>query len=83
MKKYIVTLAAMALAIGGTIHLTGCGGPADDPDAAKADAPSGDGPEIGGTAKEDDEDAKAAGYEGDPGTGTDPAPEKKDSEKKD
>jgi len=26
MKKYIVTLAALALAIGGSINLTGCGG---------------------------------------------------------
>ena len=82
MKKCIVALAAMALAIGGTINLTGCGGVADDPDAAKADAPSGDGPEIGSTEKDDEEDAKNLGYTG-PDTETDggketPAPEKKD-----
>ena len=38
MKKFIVTLAAMALAIGGTVNLTGCGGIDEDPDAAKNEA---------------------------------------------
>ena len=32
MKKYIVILAALALAIGGSINLTGCGKPAAAPD---------------------------------------------------
>ena len=34
MKKYIVILAALALAIGGSISLTGCGG--DEPAAPPA-----------------------------------------------
>jgi len=33
MKKYIVTLVALALAIGGSINLTGCGKPAVAPTA--------------------------------------------------
>ena len=34
MKKYIITLAAMALAVGGSINFAGCsGGPAEDPNA--------------------------------------------------
>ena len=33
MKKYIVILAALALAIGGSINLTGCGKPAAAPNA--------------------------------------------------
>ena len=38
MKKYIVTLAAMAIAIGGAINLSGCGGgPEEDPNALGAD----------------------------------------------
>ncbi len=48
MKKYIVILAALALAIGGSINLTGCGKPAAAPNA-KPDpipAPGYTGPEI-------------------------------------
>ena len=39
MKKYIVILAALALAIGGSINLTGCGGadPAPTPPAGGGD----------------------------------------------
>jgi len=39
MKKYIVILAALALAIGGSINLTGCGGeePAPAPPAGGGD----------------------------------------------
>ncbi|MDP7010466.1 MAG: hypothetical protein QF685_03725 [Verrucomicrobiota bacterium] len=34
MKKYLITLAAMALAVGGSINFAGCsGGPAEDPNA--------------------------------------------------
>ena len=34
MKKYIITLAVVALAIGGSINFAGCsGGPAEDPNA--------------------------------------------------
>jgi len=85
MKKYIVTLAAMALAIGGTINLTGCSGTADDPDAAKHDAEGEAVPEGGENTADGgnlDEEAKKAGFTRDPGTGTDETPEKA-PEKKD
>ena len=51
MKKYIVTLAAMALAIGGAINLSGCGGGSeDDPNAVG---------EGGGETKGTDEPTQA------------------------
>ena len=40
MKKYIVILAALALAIGGSINLTGCGKPAAAPNAAPDPIPA-------------------------------------------
>ena len=49
MKKYIVILAALALAIGGSINLTGCGGEPTGAPTAKPDpipAPGYTGPEI-------------------------------------
>ena len=73
MKKYIITLAAMALAIGGSINFAGCSGEPDtDPNAVKGEAP--------GPTGESDADKKAAkeagfdiGNEDAPeGTGEDP-----------
>jgi len=48
MKKYIVILAALVLAIGGSINLTGCGKPAAAPDNRPdpIPAPGYTGPEI-------------------------------------
>ena len=39
MKKYAITLAAMALAIGGSVNFAGCSGEPDvDPDIKKKEA---------------------------------------------
>ena len=74
MKKCIVALAAMALAIGGTINLTGCGGIADDPDAAKNEAEQ----ESVGTEMDEKmkAEAKKQGFNAGPDAGGG-APEKK------
>ncbi len=61
MKKYVITLAAMALAIGGSINFAGCGGEPDvDPDAVKGgDAtPTGD-----GMTEEEKAEAKKHGFD--------------------
>ncbi len=77
MKKYIVTLAAMALAIGGTVNLTGCsgcGGIDEDPDAAKNEAEQ----ESVGTEMDEKmkAEAKKQGFKAGPDAGGG-APEKK------
>ena len=62
MKKYIITLAAMALAIGGSINFAGCGGGPDvDPDAVKGEDPAestGD-----GMTEEEKAEAKKHGFD--------------------
>ena len=55
MKKYFITLAAMALAIGGSINFAGCGGPAEDPNAVKGEEP----PESTGDGMTEEEKAQA------------------------
>ena len=62
MKKYIITLAAMALAIGGSINFAGCGGPAVDPAAVKGGdpVPTGDGD---GMTEEQKAEAKKMGFD--------------------
>jgi len=61
MKKYVITLAAMALAIGGSINFAGCGGPAEDPAAVKGEEPA----ESTGDGLTDKEkaDAKEQGFD--------------------
>ena len=54
MKKYIIILAAMALAIGGSINFTGCGEPAAGP----PDTGNGDGGGDGDPGDGDDENAR-------------------------
>ena len=62
MKKYVITLAAMALAIGGSINFAGCGGGPDvDPDAVKGEDPAestGD-----GMTEEEKAEAKKHGFD--------------------
>ncbi len=60
MKKYLITLAAMAVAIGGSINFVGCGGPAVDPEAVKGGdpAPTGD-----GMTEEEKAEAKKHGFD--------------------
>ena len=45
MKKIIPTLFAIVIAVSSASLLTGCGGPAEDPDAAAANTP-GDAPKM-------------------------------------
>ena len=75
MKKYIITLAAMALAIGGSLNFAGCGEPAVDPAAVKGGdpVPTGD---ADGMTEEEKAEAKKHGF--DIGNKESPeAPEKK------
>ena len=64
MKKYLITLAAMALAIGGSINFVGCGGeevipaPPNEPGVTLTD--------------EDKADAEKEGYKGGPAGGSKP-----------
>ena len=73
MKKYIITLAAMALAIGGSINFAGCSGEPDtDPNAVKGEEPA-----PTGASDADKEAAKKAGFDignedAPEGTGEDP-----------
>ncbi len=60
MKKYIITLAAMALAIGGSINFAGCSGPAEDPDAVKGEDPI---PTGDGMSEEEKKMAKEKGFD--------------------
>lgn len=61
MKKYIITLAAMALAIGGSINFAGCGGPAEDPNAlGESTEPT---QEPAGMSEADKKAAKDAGFD--------------------
>ena len=60
MKKYVITLAAMALAIGGSINFAGCGGPADDPNALKGEEPQSTGD---GMTEEEKKAAADAGFD--------------------
>ena len=74
MKKYIITLAAMALTIGGSINFAGCSGEPDvDPEAVKGDPE----PTSTGESDADKEAAKEAGFDignedAPEGTGEDP-----------
>ena len=60
MKKYIITLAAVALAIGGSINFAGCGGPAVDPTAVKGEEPQSTGD---GLPEEERKAAADAGFD--------------------
>ena len=62
MKKYLDTLAAMALAIGGSINFAGCGEPAADPAAVKGEdpVPTGD---ADGMTEEQKAEAKKMGFD--------------------
>ena len=60
MKKYVIPLAAMALAIGGSINFAGCGGPADDPNALKGEEPQSTGD---GMTEEEKKAAADAGFD--------------------
>ena len=60
MKKYVITLAAMALAIGGSINFAGCGGPPDDPNAVKGEEPQSTGD---GMTEEEKAEAKKHGFD--------------------
>ena len=61
MKKYVITLAAMALAIGGSINFAGCGGAAEDPNAlGESTEPT---PEPAGMSEADKKAAKDAGFD--------------------
>ena len=60
MKKYVITLAAMALAIGGSINFAGCGGPAEDPAAVKGEEPT---PTGDGMTEEEKKAAADAGFD--------------------
>ena len=67
MKKYIITLAAMALAIGGSINFAGCSGEPDiDPEAVKGEEST-----STGESDADKEAAKEAGFD----IGNEDAPE--------
>ena len=60
MKKYVITLAAMALAIGGSINFAGCSGePAIDPNAVKGEPE----PAPTGMTEADKKAAKEAGFD--------------------
>ena len=58
MKKHIITLSAMALAVN-AISFVGCGGPAEDPDALGEGEPA----TKAGNSEKDKADAKKMGYE--------------------
>ena len=61
MKKYLITLAAMALAIGGSINFSGCSGePAIDPEAVKGGDPV---PTGDGMTEEEKAEAKKMGFD--------------------
>ena len=60
MKKYVITLAAMALAIGGSINFAGCGGPPDDPNALKGEETQSTGD---GMTEEEKKAAADAGFD--------------------
>jgi|TARA_B100000959_G_scaffold266770_1_gene309558 hypothetical protein len=61
MKKYLITLAAMALAIGGSINFSGCSGePAIDPKAVKGEEPV---PTGDGMTEEEKAEAKKMGFD--------------------
>ena len=60
MKKYLITLAAMALAIGGSINFAGCGEPAADPAAVKGEDPV---PTGDGMSEEEKKKAAEAGFD--------------------
>ena len=58
MKKHIITLSTMALAVN-VISFVGCGGPAEDPDALGEGEPA----TTAGNSEKDKADAKKMGYE--------------------
>ena len=58
MKKHIITLSALALAVN-AISFVGCGGPAEDPDALGEGEPA----TKAGNSEKDKADAKKMGYE--------------------
>ena len=61
MKKHLVTLAAMALAIGGSINFVGCSGdPAIDPKAVEGGDPT---PTGDGMTEEEKAEAKKMGFD--------------------
>ena len=60
MKKYLITLAAITLAIGGSINFVGCGGPAEDPVAVKGEEPQSTGD---GMTEEEKAEAKKMGFD--------------------
>jgi len=60
MKKYLITLAAMALAIGGSLNFAGCGEPATDPAAVKGEDPV---PTGDGMTEEEKKMAKEKGFD--------------------